>query len=671
MVDDVWTGQGPNGNLEDPCNWSLGTVPGAGSTAVFNSGSVSVHGSIVTVGSGPETTVPITSPTQPGVFNPSVVSVAAGASVTFGGTYGARNYIIQTLDIGNSGTISFVGSDLRSETVDVGSFINGQGPGTELNLGNATPITNGAQFIPFEWSAAHGFGSVALSAVIGALNVGEGAVANIGSNTIAANIVDANQFGMGLTGSTTTPGPFNPGKQLIPDPNYAETWPEYSPPPGSGRGYGPPPAIIPSCSSETIVSVSGGTITIVAVSGDRATIDGPGQTTVPVQGSSATVTAPVGITTVSGSGTVAVGGGVATLSVRGGIVTVSDFGTVTAAGGAASAPTSAAPCFATGTAILTVHGEVSVERLRPGMLIRTQNGRPAAVRWIGRRTVRVTEGTAPILIRTNALAERTPFRDVRLSPDHAVLIGGVLIPAHRLRNGATISQDMSAGAITYWHVELDRHAVLFADGLPAESYLDTGNRRQFDAEFGVRPLHQEPSADPLAAAIAAYAAHGCAPLCLNGAAVESAHVQLVRRASLLGWQMTDDPALEITADVPGVSLCADDERAFLIPAKARSVRIVSRRFVPAEMDATRRDGRRLGVAVSVRCDGAALPERSFDRGWYAPEEGADWRWTDGDARLLIASRSGPCMLRIDVVATGACYWQAAPSRRAARRVARI
>jgi hypothetical protein len=38
----------------------------------------------------------------------------------------------------------------------------------------------------------------------------------------------------------------------------------------------------------------------------------------------------------------------------------------------------------------------------------------------------------------------------------------------------------------YVHVELDRHDILLAEGLPAESYLDTGNRAAFGTQGGVR-----------------------------------------------------------------------------------------------------------------------------------------------------------------------------------------
>jgi hypothetical protein len=66
-----------------------------------------------------------------------------------------------------------------------------------------------------------------------------------------------------------------------------------------------------------------------------------------------------------------------------------------------------------------------------------------------------------------------------LSPDHALFVDGLLIPVRYLCNGATIRQD-ARSEVTYFHVELDRHDILRAEGLPVESYLDAGNRGAFE-----------------------------------------------------------------------------------------------------------------------------------------------------------------------------------------------
>lgn len=145
------------------------------------------------------------------------------------------------------------------------------------------------------------------------------------------------------------------------------------------------------------------------------------------------------------------------------------------------------PCFATGTRIATARGEVAVEDLRVGDLVVTAGGRGALqpVIWIGHSDVNVARHAqrgriAPVLIKAGALAANVPFRDLRVSPDHAMLIDGNLIPAGMLVNGTTIIQEMWCPQVTYWHVELPTHSVLIAEGAAAESYLDDGNRKHFD-----------------------------------------------------------------------------------------------------------------------------------------------------------------------------------------------
>ena len=82
-------------------------------------------------------------------------------------------------------------------------------------------------------------------------------------------------------------------------------------------------------------------------------------------------------------------------------------------------------------------------------------------------------------VRAGAFDDAQPSRDLWLSPDHAVHVDGVLIPIKHLLNGTSIAQ-VAVDEVIYYHVELPHHDVLLAEGLPAESYLDTGDRRSFD-----------------------------------------------------------------------------------------------------------------------------------------------------------------------------------------------
>jgi hypothetical protein len=61
--------------------------------------------------------------------------------------------------------------------------------------------------------------------------------------------------------------------------------------------------------------------------------------------------------------------------------------------------------------------------------------------------------------------------------------GGVLVPVMCLINGTSIAR-IEVASVTYWHVELDAHDILLAEGLPAESYIDLGTRPWFDGATG-------------------------------------------------------------------------------------------------------------------------------------------------------------------------------------------
>jgi hypothetical protein len=141
------------------------------------------------------------------------------------------------------------------------------------------------------------------------------------------------------------------------------------------------------------------------------------------------------------------------------------------------------PCFVRGTRIRTTAGEVAVEDLRVGMSVATAAGRMAPIVWIGERRLALRgharpHDIMPVRVAAGAFGDGVPSRELSLSPDHAVFVEGVLIPIRYLINGATVWQ-ASVDAVQYFHIELDRHDVLFAEGLAAESYLDTGNRGAF------------------------------------------------------------------------------------------------------------------------------------------------------------------------------------------------
>ena len=155
----------------------------------------------------------------------------------------------------------------------------------------------------------------------------------------------------------------------------------------------------------------------------------------------------------------------------------------------ASAPTYAAPCYCPGTLIRTGKGDVAVEALEVGDWLVTTFGELQPVLWIGTRSYggrffKANPGVWPIRFRAGSLGRdaagaAVPSRDLLVSPKHAMLIDGVLVPAELLVNGGSIVRDGSAGAVSYFHVELPSHHAIWAENAASESFADDGSRAMF------------------------------------------------------------------------------------------------------------------------------------------------------------------------------------------------
>jgi autotransporter passenger strand-loop-strand repeat protein len=190
------------------------------------------------------------------------------------------------------------------------------------------------------------------------------------------------------------------------------------------------------------------------------------------------------------------------------------------------------PCFCAGTSLLTMQGEILAEDIRPGdELVTVRDGGPASrkVVWTGKRAIDISRHPRPELVRpvriiAGAFGDNVPQRDLRLSPLHAVYVNGCLFEAISLVNGITIYQEQNTRHVTYHHIELDAHDIILAEGMPAESFQDTGDRTMFESVSGVTVLH------PGFAAPAD--AKFCAPMVRAGQQLDRLRAELNERATL-------------------------------------------------------------------------------------------------------------------------------------------
>jgi hypothetical protein len=144
-------------------------------------------------------------------------------------------------------------------------------------------------------------------------------------------------------------------------------------------------------------------------------------------------------------------------------------------------------CFLPDTLIETPAGAVAIKDLRIGDLVMTASGEAKPVKWIGRREVTRKLGmawdhdNAPVRIAKFAIDGKAPVRDLFVSAGHAIFADGMLIPAIMLVNGVTIVENSmpEAASLTYFHIELDTHEAILAEGLAVESFGGVG-REGFD-----------------------------------------------------------------------------------------------------------------------------------------------------------------------------------------------
>jgi hypothetical protein len=216
-----------------------------------------------------------------------------------------------------------------------------------------------------------------------------------------------------------------------------------------------------------------------------------------------------------------------------------------------------------------------------------------------------------------------------------VFLDGVLVPAMHLVNGATVIRERNTGAVTYYHIELDRHEVVLADRLPVETYLDTGNRGQFQHELGVR----------------GQAATIYAPLVTGGPKLAQVRRQLHAVAIQAGFTPVRDPALH--ALVRDIRLLPEILRRkaatvarFALPPDAGRLMLIAQAAAPADTDPDSDDRRELGICLR--------PPRGkqlrLGAGWYGKAAGDAGLWMGAGGELFVPPGMTALTLHLAAVA---------------------
>lgn len=143
-------------------------------------------------------------------------------------------------------------------------------------------------------------------------------------------------------------------------------------------------------------------------------------------------------------------------------------------------------CFTPGTRIATPTGPRLIQTLQPGDLVLTKDDGPQQILWTGSRRMSGARLYAmphlrPIRFRAGALGIDRPEPDLIVSPAHRMLVKGgaaqtlfgtseVLVRAEDLVNDGSIAVDHALREVTYIHILLERHNVVFANGVETESF---------------------------------------------------------------------------------------------------------------------------------------------------------------------------------------------------------
>ncbi len=147
-------------------------------------------------------------------------------------------------------------------------------------------------------------------------------------------------------------------------------------------------------------------------------------------------------------------------------------------------------CFTPGTRLMTPSGARRIDALQPGDLVQTADDGALRVLWRGERVLTAEELRAapslrPIRFQAGAFGIGRPDSVLTVSPQHRMVLSGApvralfnaaeaLVAAEDLVDGRSVLVDLTPGDVRYVHILLERHSVVFANGLATESFHPAG-----------------------------------------------------------------------------------------------------------------------------------------------------------------------------------------------------
>ncbi|GBR52412.1 hypothetical protein CSR02_05985 [Acetobacter pomorum] len=293
-------------------------------------------------------------------------------------------------------------------------------------------------------------------------------------------------------------------------------------------------------------------------------------------------------------------------------------------------------CFLADSQISTPTGTVAVQDLRAGdeVLVHNNAGtQPAALIWAGKAQCTVNPALPddmagwPVRIVENAIAPGVPNQDLLITAEHCLFLNGGFVPVRMLVNGVSIFYDKSISSYEYYHIEAPNHAVIMANGVLTESYLDTGNRSSFVSDGNVVRIGEIPKS---------WQEDAAAPLYVARDKVEPLFKQIMARlpegARKPAAETTQAPQLRLKTASGATIWPANSQNNtynFILPPHTQSVHLLSRTSRPADIIGPYVDDRRnLGVAVAditllsgrKRHAITAHLQAEKPEGWYETEQ---------------------------------------------------